>query len=209
MSFQAEASIAKFKAGSEMILTVRLRDISQRMQAEQGLRQLAAIVDSSEDAIISQSMDGVITTWNSGAEKMFGYAAAEIIGLNASILLPPKLREELLQQVEQVKQGASWKGETVRVRKDGRHIDVGLSMSLLKGEKGTGPGLSMIARDITERKRLEEQLRQSQKMEAVGRLAGGVAHDFNNLLSVIVGYGYLIHANTTPIIRRMRRRRKL
>jgi PAS domain S-box-containing protein len=196
--FPAEASIAKFRAGSEMILTVRLRDISQRMQAEQGLRQLAAIVDSSEDAIISQSLDGVITTWNSGAEKMFGYAAAEIVGLNASILLPPKLREELLQQVEQVKTGGSWRGETVRVRKDGKPIDVGLSISLLKGEKGTSPGLSMIARDITERKRLEEELRQSQKMEAVGRLAGGVAHDFNNLLSVIVGYGYLIHANTTP-----------
>jgi two-component system cell cycle sensor histidine kinase/response regulator CckA len=196
--FPAEASIAKFKAGSEMILTVRLRDISQRMQAEQGLRQLAAIVDSSEDAIISQSLDGVITTWNSGAEKMFGYAAAEIVGLNASMLLPPKFREELSQQVEQVKKGASWKGETVRVRKNGKHIDVGLSISLLKGEKGTSSGLSMIARDITERKRLEEELRQSQKMEAVGRLAGGVAHDFNNLLSVIVGYGYLIHANTTP-----------
>ena len=196
--FPAEASIAKFKAGSEMILTVRLRDISQRVQAEKGLRQLAAIVDSSEDAIISQTLDGVITTWNSGAEKMFGYAAGEIIGLNASILLPPKLREELSQQVEQVKQGVNWKGETVRVRKDGKHIDVALSMSLLKAEKGTIPGLSIIARDITERKRLEEQLRQSQKMEAVGRLAGGVAHDFNNLLSVIVGYGYLIHANTTP-----------
>ena len=196
--FPAEASIAKFKAGSEMILTVRLRDISRRMQAEQGLRRLAAIVDSSEDAIISQSLDGVITTWNPGAEKMFGYAAAEIIGLNASMLLPPKFREELSQQVEQVKEGASWKGETVRVRKDGKHIDVGLSISLIKGEKGASPGLSMIARDITERKRLEEELRQSQKMEAIGRLAGGVAHDFNNLLSVIVGYGYLIHANTTP-----------
>jgi len=196
--FPAEASIAKFRAGSETVLTVRLRDISQSLQAEKGLRQLAAIVDSSEDAIISQSLDGVITTWNSGAEKLFGYAAAEIIGLNASILLPPKLREELSRQVEQVKQGACWRGETVRVRKDGRHIEVGLSISLLKGEKGTVPGLSIIARDITERKRLEEQLRQSQKMEAVGRLAGGVAHDFNNLLSVIVGYGYLIHANTTP-----------
>ena len=196
--FPAEASIAKFKVGSEIILTVRLRDISQRLQGEKGLRQLAAIVGSSEDAIISQNLDGVITTWNSGAEKMFGYAAEEIVGLNASILLPPALREEWSRQVDQVKQGANWRGETVRVPKDGKPIDVGLSISLLKGEKGTVPGLSIIARDITERKRLEDQLRQSQKMEAVGRLAGGVAHDFNNLLSVIVGYGYLIHANVTP-----------
>jgi PAS domain S-box-containing protein len=196
--FPAEASISKFRAGGETVLTVRLRDVTQRLEAEKGLRQLVAIVDSSEDAIIGQTLDGVITSWNPGAEKMFGYKAAEITGQSAAVLLPPKLREEWQQQLQQLRESGNWKGESVRVRKDGRLIDVALTISLIKGGGKTAPGLSIVARDTTERKKLEEQLRQSQKMEAIGRLAGGVAHDFNNLLSVIVGYSYLIQTSTPP-----------
>ncbi len=196
--FPAEASISKFRAGGETVLTVRLRDVSQRLEAEKGLRQLVAIVDSSDDAIIGQTLDGVITAWNPGAEKMFGYKAREIVGRNASALIPPKLHEEWARQLVQLRESGSWKGESMRVRKDGRLIDVALTISVIKGGRETTPGLSIVARDITERKKLEDQLRQSQKMEAIGRLAGGVAHDFNNLLSVIVGYSYLIHASAAP-----------
>ncbi len=194
--FPAEASISKFEANGETIMTVRLRDISERVAAEQGLRRLAAIVESSQDAIVGENLEGKITAWSPGAERMYGYTVDEAVGRDARMLLPPDAADEVGDNIARAGHGDSYAYETVRMTKDGRRIDVAVSVSPIYNDERQVEGVSAIQRDITERRRLEEQLRHSQKMEAVGRLAGGVAHDFNNLLSIIVGYTYLIQSST-------------
>ncbi len=187
--FPAEASISKFEVGGETVLTVRLRDVTARMQAEEGLSRLAAIVESSEDAIYSKTLDGIVLTWNAGAERLYGYSAQEIKGRPISLVIPPDRAHELPLIYERIRRGERVQPyETVRVRKDGRQIDVSLSISPIKDVAGRTVAASTIVRDITERKRLEMQMRQAQKMEAIGTLAGGIAHDFNNLLTAIGGY---------------------
>jgi PAS domain S-box-containing protein len=160
-----------------------------QFEAESALSaQLRAIVESSEDAIISNDLDGVIRSWNRGAEQVFGYAAAEAIGQRIGILLDPEHTREEADLMERIRRGGSLKHfETVRVRKDGAQIDVSLTVSPLRGPDGAIVGCSQIARDITERKALEQQLLQTQKLESLGVLAGGIAHDFNNLLTGIMG----------------------
>jgi PAS domain S-box-containing protein len=194
--FPAEASISKFAAAGEEIMTVRLRDVSERYAAEQRIRQMAAIVQSSQDAIISEDLEGAIVSWNHGAERMYGYTPMEAIGRNARMLLQSGAPDEVSANIAKARAGLSATIETVRRRKDGRTIEIALTVSPIRDGQGKITGLATIARDIAERKRLEGQLLHSQKMEAVGRLAGGVAHDFNNLLSIIVGYAYLIQSST-------------
>ncbi|HKV42829.1 MAG TPA: PAS domain S-box protein, partial [Blastocatellia bacterium] len=167
------------------------RDITERNQAEEVLHRLAAIVESSDDGIISCTLDGCITSWNAGAEKVYGYSAAEIVGRNISIIAPPE-REDFDQLLGKVRngQGVS-RHEAVGVTSGGQRIVVSVTISPVKDTAGKVTGASAIVRDITESMKLQEQLRQSQKMEAIGRLAGGVAHDFNNLLTAINGYSDL------------------
>jgi two-component system cell cycle sensor histidine kinase/response regulator CckA len=192
--FPAEASISKFQAAGQNILTIRLRDITERKAAERGLRELAAIVESSEDAIIGENLEGIITTWNAAAQKIFGYKASEAIGRHAAMLLPLESAGEVAENVERARGGEGFRRESVRICKEGKRIAVSLTVSPIR-ENGGITGISTITRDISDRKRLEDQLRQSQKMEAIGRLAGGIAHDFNNLLSVIVGYTYVLQSS--------------
>jgi PAS domain S-box-containing protein len=162
------------------------RDITERKRADEGVRRLAAIVESSADAIISKTLDGFITSWNPAAEKMFGYTAVEIIGRPLDILIPSDLLHEEVEILAAVARGEQVQHlETVRVRKDGRRFDVSITISTINNSAAKSVGISKIVRDISERKHLEKQFRQSQKMEAIGLLASGVAHDFNNILAVI------------------------
>ncbi|HEV2913751.1 MAG TPA: PAS domain S-box protein [Pyrinomonadaceae bacterium] len=141
-----------------------ISDITERKRAEEVRERLAAIVESSQDAILSKTLDGTITSWNSGAEKMYGYAEAEVVGRHISLIVPPERLEELaeimarLQRGEQIKQM-----ETVRVRRDGTLIDISITASPIKAEGGGFVGASTIARDITERKRAEKMLRKSEE----------------------------------------------
>ncbi len=129
-------------------------------QIERGQRRLAAIVESSDDAIISKSPDGVITTWNKGAERIYGYTAAEAIGQSMGFIVPPEGMQELHDLLQRVRRGECVDYyETVRVCKDGHRVDVALTLSPLKNERGKIAGTSAIARDITERKRAEEEIR--------------------------------------------------
>jgi two-component system cell cycle sensor histidine kinase/response regulator CckA len=293
------------------------RDISERKRAEELRERLAAVVESSDDAIIGKNLDGTIIAWNPGAENLFGYSASEAVGKPIQMLVPPERANEESEILERIRRGERTDHfETVRVQKDGKRIDVSESVSPIRDRNGAIIGASKIARDISERKsaeeelrksedrfgktfhssplaivisteaegryvdvnesflkmvgrkrgdvvghtasdlmfwaqpsqrlellrqlqecgtvtdaqfqyktsaaetrdaklswvkievegqacilafirditerlRLEAQFRQAQKMEAVGRLAGGVAHDFNNMLSVIIGYSDL------------------
>jgi PAS domain S-box-containing protein len=137
------------------------RDITERRRAEEASSRLAAIVESSDDAIISKTLDGVITSWNQGAEKLYGYSAEEAVGKPIFILLPPNRPDELTQILERVKRGERVQHyEIERMRKDGKTIDVSLTVSAIRDPNGRIVGASSIARDITEHRLMEEELRE-------------------------------------------------
>jgi PAS domain S-box-containing protein len=160
---------------------------------------LDTVVQSSHDAIISLNTSGIILTWNSGAERIFGYAAKEAIGQSILFLSTLDRLDEIPRLLERIKRADAVEHfETVRVKKDGTKINVALTLAPIKNLDGQVVGVSSVARDVTESKDLEDMLRQAQKMEAMGQLAGGVAHDFNNLLGVILGYTGLILDRLSP-----------
>ena len=191
--FPAEVAVSRIVIDGAPLFTVFLRDVTRRKEAERATSELAAVVANSNDAIVACTLDGVVRSWNIGAEQIYGYTAAEAVGQSLEIIMPPDRLDEFPQMLTAVKRGESLANyETVRLRKDGRKIGVSLTDSPIRASNGKITGVSSIARDITERRRLEEELLQSQKMDAVGRLAGGIAHDFNNILTVIVGYSDLL-----------------
>ncbi|HWA01557.1 MAG TPA: PAS domain S-box protein, partial [Caulobacterales bacterium] len=136
-----------------------LADISERRRAEQESARLAAIVTTSDDAILSKSLDGVILSWNAGAQRIFGYEAAEMVGQSIFKIIPPDLHGEERHILAQLSQGERVDHyETTRIAKDGRRLHISLSVAPLKDQNGRVVGASKIARDITERKRHEQML---------------------------------------------------
>jgi PAS domain S-box-containing protein len=179
-------------AESARLVDQRLSELRQRNSEREGQQKVSAlltsIVESSADAIISRTSDGNIQSWNLGAQQVFGYTPEEAIGQSITLIVPPDRLHEESDILERIRHGGRIKHfETVRGGKDGRQIPVSLTMSPLHDESGKIVGASQIIRDITEQKELEQQLRQSQKLESLGVLAGGLAHDFNNLLTGIMG----------------------
>ena len=184
------------------------RDMTEKRQAEQVQARLAAIVESSDDAIIGKDLDGIITSWNSGAERLFGYTADEMIGKSVLTLIPADRASEEQAILEQLRAGLRVPPfETIRVGRDGRQIDVSLRISPICDAQGRPIGASKIARDITARKRTEaelaehrarlehlvlertselqashERLRLSDRLASIGTLAAGLGHDMGNLL---------------------------
>ncbi len=210
--FPVEISLSPISTGDGMMVLSVIRDISDRKRIEEELRRaheeldrrksrelrdsqnrLALIVDSSQDAIIGKNLDGIVTHWNKGAEQIYGYTAQEMIGNSISVLCPKERIDEIPAILEKIRKGQRVEYfESVRVTKDKRNLHVSISVSPIHDAEGEVVGASTIARNITAQKKIEDQLRQSQKMEAVGRLAGGVAHDFNNLLGVVTACSELL-----------------
>lgn len=156
--------------------------------------QLAAIVESSDDAIISKDLHGIITTWNAAATRLFGYLPHEIIGKSVLTLIPEELQLE-----EPVILGKLASGERIdhyetrRRHKNGDVLQISLTISPIYDSTGRIVGISKIARDITERKLTEAALVESERMAAIGRLAGSIAHEVNNPLEAILNLAYLLN----------------
>ena len=183
-----------------------IRDVTARHEGEERRSLLAAIVESSNDAIISKRLDGTITSWNTAAERLFGYSAAEALGQPIGLVIPPDRMVEERALLGRVAAGEHIEHyETMRQRKDGTAVEVSISLAPILDDSGQVLGASKTARDLTAQRKgeavlrnAEDQLRQAQKMDAVGRLAGGIAHDFNNMLSVIMSYSGLLLAELKP-----------
>jgi len=157
------------------------------------LVRLASLVEGSADAIVSATLEGTILAWNPGAERLYGYPAHEILGQDVSVLIPAEREADRRLMLERVRAGARIPAfDATHRRKDGSPVTVSLSLSPVKDRDGRVVAVAGIAHDVTETRRLESELRQLAKMEAVGRLAGGLAHDFNNMLTVIDGYSQLV-----------------
>jgi PAS domain S-box-containing protein len=183
-------------AGAFEGVLAQFTDLSDRRAAIARQNALAAVVETSEDAIISRGTDGIVRTWNPAAERLFQYSADEVTGKHISLLNPPELRARLAEVRADVDRGANVDSLIVpAMRKDGSRFEMSVRVSRLLDADGQVQGASVVVRDIsaqrnaeTALRRAEEQLRQAQRLESVGRLAGGVAHDFNNLLTVILSY---------------------
>lgn len=160
---------------------------AERQRVEAHNRQLATIVDSSNDAMVSHTLDDIVLTWNRGAAKTFGYAEGEMVGQTAEILVPPDHRAEVAELHARLRRGETITPfESVRLRNDGQEIQVALAMSALHDATGRVVGFATVARDITEQKELASRFLRAQRLESVGKLASGLAHDLNNILTPIV-----------------------
>jgi diguanylate cyclase (GGDEF)-like protein/PAS domain S-box-containing protein len=175
---------------------IAVRDVTERKKAEETVQRLATIVESSEDAIIGQNTEGVISSWNRAAERMYGYTSTEVIGRDLSLLLPAERQAEVQVIVERIQNGLPVNAlETQRITKGGSVLDVSVSISPIKGGTGRITGASTIARDITQRKRGEEQLKlQSAALEAAANAivitdSHGAILWVNGAFTTMTGYG--------------------
>jgi PAS domain S-box-containing protein len=162
------------------------------VRADHTLERMAAIVESSDDAIYSATREGIITSWNHGAEELYGYRAEEVLGKPVLITVPAERAHETRSHFEMLTQGESVESyQTERRRKDGSLVSILLSVSPLRDRKGIVIGASAIARDITAQIRAEEALRRSEKLVTAGRLTATIAHEINNPLEAITNLLYL------------------
>ncbi len=159
-------------------------DVTEQRRGEETRSLLAAIVAASDDAIVSKTLDGIVLSWNEGAQRLLGYSPAEVVGRSIDLVIPPELREEERQILQRLKQGDRVDHfETVRVTKDGRRVDVSLTTSPVRDDSGRVIGASIVARDISERKRLDATLREADRRK--DEFLATLAHELRNPLAPI------------------------
>lgn len=184
--------LAVFLAIAILVSRLARQKTQAELRAERTVREMAAIVEGSDDAIFSTDTDGMITSWNRGAERLYGYRAEEAVGTAVLSLSPPERRPESERNIHLLKQGGHVEShQTERMRKDGTRVPVLLTVSPLRNAKGEIVGASAVARDISAQKRSEEAIWRSEKMATAGRLAASVAHEINNPLEAVLNLLYL------------------
>ena len=177
-------ALVRDEAGTPLHFVSQIQDVTARKEAEAERERLAAIVESAEDAIIGRDLNGIITSWNHGAQRLFGYTAAEVIGQSVAILAPGELAGEIPMFLERIRRGERIEGhETVRTTRDGRRLHVSVTISPVHDNQGHIAGASVIARDISARKRLEELRRDYLAM---------VTHDLRTPLTSVRGFAQLL-----------------
>ncbi|HTC76342.1 MAG TPA: PAS domain S-box protein [Edaphobacter sp.] len=183
----------------EMNAARELQESGERTrESAKRLGELAAIVSSSDDVILSKDLNGTITSWNNAATRLFGYSAEEMIGASILKLIPEHLHSDEKTILENIRAGRRIEHfETVRLTKDGRLIDVSLTVSPIKDERGRVIGASKILRDVSSRRRMEQSLLQAEKIAATGRMAATIAHEINNPLAAVMNLLYLMRAKIT------------
>jgi PAS domain S-box-containing protein len=186
----------KNKAGGVVGVAKIARDITHQRQLSDARHRLAAIVESSDDAIMSKNLSGIITSWNQAAERIFGYSEEEIVGQSILKLIPEDLRfeeETILKKIQSGERIDHY--ETVRLTKKGERLHVSLTISPLKDASGKVIGASKVLRNVTDRKQLERSLLQAEKIAATGRMAASIAHEINNPLESVLNLIYLARTN--------------
>ena len=175
-----------YKVKGTRIVQCNIRDVSERHLTERKITELARIVDSTGDAVIGKDLNGIITSWNKGAERIYGYEQDEIIGRSISILADPDSKDDIENILQKIGNGELLSHyEATRIKKDGERINVSLMVSPVLDDRGQIVGASTISSDITERKRIEDALQLANKK--LGLLSSITRHDINNQMTVLLG----------------------
>jgi len=188
----------KDRQGRVFGITKMARDITHEKQLNEVRFQLAAIVESSDDAIMTKDLNGMITSWNRSAERIFGYTEREMVGTSILNLIPEDLQSEEETIIGKIQSGKRIDHyETVRLTKGGERLDVSVTISPLKDASGKIIGASKVLRTIGERKLMEKNLLQAEKIAATGRMAATIAHEINNPLESVLNLIYLARTNAS------------
>lgn len=180
------ATVIQDAAGNYLMMRSVLLDISERKQAEEKIREQAALLDITTDAIFVRDMDNQICFWNQGAQRLYEWQEIEVLGKKTSLILSEETSRQFQEAWQMVILAGEWRGELNQVTKSGREIIVESRWTLMRDEENQPKSILTVNTEITEQKKLEAQLLRAQRMESIGTLAGGIAHDLNNVLTPIL-----------------------